>query len=71
MIFLVPLTIRKPFHKKDLSEKNIGIQGYFLKKKMEALHAKLNERAKAATSSYSAAVGFLQYIYSVLVAKNH
>ena len=31
----------------------------------------LNERAEAATSSYSAAVDFLQYIYSVLVVKNH
>ena len=30
-----------------------------------------NERAKAATSSYSAPVDFLQCIYSVLVAKNH
>ena len=29
------------------------------------------ERAEAATNSYSAAVDFLQYIYSVLVAKNH
>ena len=37
----------------------------------EALHAELNERAEAATSSYSAAVDFLQYIYLVLVAKNH
>ena len=41
-----------------------------LSEKTEALHAKLNERAEAATSSYSAAVDFLQYIYSVLVAKN-
>ena len=38
---------------------------------MEALHAKLGERAEAATSSYSAAVGFLEYICSVLMAKNH
>ena len=38
---------------------------------MEALHAKLNKRAEEATSSYSAAIDFLQYIYSVLVAKNH
>ena len=41
------------------------------RKKTDALHAKLNERDEAATSSYSAAVDFLQYIYSVLVAKNH
>ena len=39
--------------------------------KTEALHAELDERAEAATSIYSAAVEFLQYIYSVLVAKNH
>ena len=37
---------------------------------MEALHAELNKRAEAATSSYSAEVDFLQYIYSVLMAKN-
>ena len=41
-----------------------------LSEKTEALHAKLNERAEAATSSFSAAVDFLQYIYSVLVATN-
>ena len=38
---------------------------------MEALYAELNERAEAATSSYSATGDFLQYIYSVLVTKNH
>ena len=38
---------------------------------MEALYAELNERAEAATSSYSATDNFLQYIYSVLLAKNH
>ena len=37
----------------------------------EALHAELNERAEAATISYSAPVDFLQYIHLVLVAKNH
>ena len=41
-----------------------------LSEKAEALHAELNERVEAATSSYSAAVDFLQYIYSVLVATN-
>ena len=40
-------------------------------KKTEALCAELNERVEAATSSYSATGEFLQYIYSVLVAKNH
>ena len=48
---------------------------WLVSEKTEALHAELNERVKAATSSYSAtsffAIEFLQYIYSVLVAKNH
>ena len=35
----------------------MGIRGYFLKK-TGAMHAELNERAEAATSSYSAAVDF-------------
>ena len=34
-------------------------------------HAELNERAEAATSSYSAEVELLKYIYSVLVTKNN
>ena len=49
----------------------MGVQGYFLKKKTENLNVELNERLGAATSSNSSAVNFLQYIYSVLVAKNH
>ena len=47
--------------------KKIGGYG-LLSKKTEALHAELNKRVEAATSSYSAAVDFLQYIYLVLVA---
>ena len=39
--------------------------------KTEALHAKLNERVEAATSSYSPAVDFLQYIYLVFVTKSY
>ena len=39
--------------------------------KTEALYAERNERVKAATSSYSAIDKFLQYIYSVLLAKNY
>ena len=39
--------------------------------KAEALYADLRKRAEAATSSYSATGGFLQYIYSGLVTKNH
>ena len=35
------------------------------------MYAELSKRAEAAVSSYSATGDFLQYIYSVLVAKNH
>ena len=48
----------------------MGVQG-LLSEKSEALHAELNERAEAATSSYSAEVELLKYIYSVLVTKNN
>ena len=41
-----------------------------LSEKTEALDAELSKREEAATISHSAAVDFLQYIYSVLVAKN-
>ena len=51
-------------------EKKYGITG-LISEKAEALYAELNERAEAATSNYSATTDFLQYIYSVLVAKNH
>ena len=50
--------------------KNMGGAG-LISQKMEALFVELNQRAEAATSSYSATGDFLQYIYSVLVAKNH
>ena len=40
-------------------------------KKKQALYAEFNERVEAATKSYFATDDFLQYIYSVLVAKNH
>ena len=46
----------------------MGVLGSFLKK-TEALYAELNERAEAATSSYSISDDFLQYIYSVLVIR--
>ena len=42
-----------------------------ISEKMEALYVELNERAEAATSSYSATDDFLQYLYSVRVARNH
>ena len=52
-----------------MKKKNRGMRLFF--EKTEALHAELNERVEAATSSYSAAVDFLQYIYLVFVTKNH
>ena len=42
-----------------------------ISERTEALCAELNEKAEAATSSYSATGNFLQYIYSVLVTKNY
>ena len=38
---------------------------------MDVLYAELNERAKAATSSFSVTGDSLQYIYSFPVSKNH
>ena len=53
----------------------LSVGGYgstgLLSAETEALRAKLSKRAEAATSSYSAEVDFLQYIYSVFMAKNH
>ena len=51
-------------------EKKYGRTG-LVSEKTEALYAELNERVEVATSSYSATGKFLQYICSVLVAKNH
>ena len=48
----------------------MGVQG-LISEKTEALYTELNERTEAATSRYSATGNFLQYIYPVLVAKNH
>ena len=55
---------------RSLSEKKNGVQVSFWKKS-EALYAELNKRVQAATNSYYATDEFLQYIYSVLVTKNH
>ena len=44
---------------------------WLLSQKTEALYAESNERTEAATSNYSPAGDFLQYISSVFVAKNH
>ena len=55
--FFPTLTVRGPFHRKDFKwKKNWGYGITF--SKTEALHAQPNERAEAATSSYSAAAGF-------------
>ena len=45
--------------------------GGLVSEKTEALYAEPNERVEAATSRYSETGEFLQYIYSVPVAKNH
>ena len=55
--------------RRSFREKNGGLG--LVPERTEALYAELNERVEAATSSYSATGEFLQYIYSVLVAKNH
>ena len=55
---------------KDFSSNKYGGTGSISEKK-EALYAELNKIVGAATSSYSATGEFLQYIYSVLVVKNH
>ena len=54
---------------RSLSEENMGIRGQFLRK-TDALYTELNESVEAATSSYFATGEFLQYIYTVPVAKN-
>ena len=66
------MTVRRPFHRKGFKWREKYGGAGLLSEKAEVLHAELNERAEAATSSSSAAVDFLQiYIYSVLVVKNH
>ena len=42
-----------------------------ISEKTKALYPELDERAEAATGSYSATGDFLQHIYSVLLTKNH
>ena len=54
---------------RSVSGKKNGGTG-LVSEKTEALYPKLNERVEAGTSSYSAIGEFLQYIYSVLVAKS-
>ena len=51
-------------------KKKLGVTG-LISEKTEVLYAELNERAEAATSSYSVTGDSLQYICSVPVTKNH
>ena len=62
------MTVREHFHRKDFKWKNGGTG--LTSEKTEALDVELNERAEAATSSYSAPGNFPQHIYSALVAKH-
>ena len=68
--FFVNLTVRGTFRRKDFKwEKS---QGYgLISEKKEVLYAELNERAEAGTGSYSETGDSLQYIFFVLVTKNH
>ena len=68
--FFLALTVREPFHRKDFKWKKYGGTG-LISEKTEVLHAELNERAEAHTSSYSVTGDSSQYIYSVPVTKNH
>ena len=43
---------------------------WLIPEKTEAFYVEFNERAEAATSSFSAPADFSQYIYSMLEAKN-
>ena len=52
------------------SEQKYGGMG-LISKKAEVLYAEPNERAEAATGSYSVTGDSLQYIYSSSVTKNH
>ena len=53
-----------------LSEKKYGGTG-LISEKTDILCAEFNERAEAATGSYSVAGDSLQYIYYVPVSENH
>ena len=68
--FFLTFTVRRTFRRKDFKWKKYGVTGLF-SEKMEAMDVEINERLEAATGSYSAAVDFSYYIYSVLVTKNH
>ena len=68
------LTVRGTFQRKDFKWKKIReYEVNFLKnaKFVRRTFMQNYERAEEATSGYSVTNDFLQYIYSVLVAKNH
>ena len=70
--FFSNMTARRPFHRKDFKrKKNLGVGTGLISEKTEVLYTELNERAEAATGSYSGTGDSLQYIYSVPVSKNH
>ena len=65
------MIVRGPFHRTDFNwKKKCGFTG-LISEKPEAFYAKLNKRAEAATKTYSTTGDFLQYFYSMLVAKNY
>ena len=67
---IVTLTVRGLSIGRVLSEKKRGGRYGVLSEKKEALYAEFNERAEAATSSYSTTSNILQYIYSGFLAKS-
>ena len=68
--FFLTLTVWRHLNGKDFKWKKYRGMGLF-SEKMEALHAELNERVEAASSSYSPVANFLYYIYLVHVTNNH
>ena len=70
--FFSNMTARQPFHRKDFKrKKNLGVRTGLISEKTEVLYTELNERAEAATGSYSGTGDSLQYTYSVPVSRNH
>ena len=65
------LTVGGPFRGRDFKWGNLGCGVNFWGSGSFVCKTWLDESAEAATTSYSALGDFLQYIYSLLVAKNH
>ena len=74
MIFFLTLTVRGPFHRKDIKKKKKwgggGSEG-LISDKTDVLYVERNERVETATGSCSVTRDSLQYNYSVPVTKNH